>query len=57
MNLQDIVEMADQIKELRQARDLLREVQWWAFNESMDFPKELQTKIDTYFNYDSERGM
>lgn len=55
MNLQDIVEMADQIKELRQARDLLREVQWWCNDRKDPFPESLKQDINRYFQYDEER--
>ena len=56
MRLQDIVELSDEIDDLRQARDFLRDVQWWLNTRKDPFPELLKEHINTYFHYDAERG-
>ena len=55
MRLQDIVELSDEIKDLRKARDILREVEWWLSERKDPFPESIKDDIRRYFNYDSER--
>ena len=57
MRLQDIVELSDEIKDLRKARDILREVEWWLSERKDTFPESLKGDIRRYFNHDSEREM
>lgn len=57
MRLQDIVELSDEIKDLRKARDILREVEWWLSERKDPFPESLKGDIRRYFNHDSERDV
>ena len=55
MKLQDIVDMAKEIENLRKARDLLRNVQWVLNKKNAQFSQDQIVKINDYFNYDEDR--
>ena len=53
--IDDYFAMKTEIKDLRKARDILREVEWWLSERKDPFPESIKGDIRRYFNHDSER--